>query len=141
MDTSKLPISRVDELIDKLNEINNNITNINNTLNSVDYIIEEKLQTDGSDSWYRLYKSGWVEQGVGPVDMTSAVYTFTFPIPMKNTFYTALSSVQDMLNTTTMGIKLTNYTTTSIQARNSFQSSGSTLKGWLYICGMSNKLN
>ena len=29
-DTSKLPISRVDKLIDKLNEINNNFNIINN---------------------------------------------------------------------------------------------------------------
>lgn len=28
-----------------------------------DYVIESKLPTEEDPSWYRLYKSGWIEQG------------------------------------------------------------------------------
>ena len=32
-------------------------------LNNIDYVIESKLPTTEDPTWYRLYKSGWVEQG------------------------------------------------------------------------------
>lgn len=86
--------------------------------------------------WYRKYSDGWVEQGVSNVDMTSAVYTFTFPITMKDTTYTVTTGIQDTLNTTTMGLKYTSATTTSLQVRNTYQVSGSTLNGSVVIYGM-----
>ena len=86
--------------------------------------------------WYRKYSDGWVEQGVSNVDMTSAVYTFTFPITMKDTTYTVTTGIQDALNTTVMGLKYNELTTTSIQVRNSYQTSGSTLRGSIVIHGM-----
>lgn len=52
---------------DDLTEINDAIDNINtalNTLNAYDYVIESQLPTaDNNYTWYRKYKSGWVEQG------------------------------------------------------------------------------
>lgn len=87
--------------------------------------------------WYRLYSDGWVEQGVGPRDLTSAVYTFTFPIPMQTSNYFVLTGLNDSLNTTAMAIKVTSRTTTSLQCRNSYQGSGSTINGWVEVKGMS----
>lgn len=51
------------------------------------------VSTPASGTWYRLYKSGWVEQGVtSPTDSTATGgtddFAFTFPIPMKSTAYT-----------------------------------------------------
>ena len=51
------------------------------------------VATPASGTWYRLYKSGWVEQGVTtPTDSTgtggSNDFAFTFPIPMKSAAYT-----------------------------------------------------
>lgn len=51
------------------------------------------VATPASGTWYRLYKSGWVEQGVTtPTDSTASGgtdnFAFTFPIPMKSTAYT-----------------------------------------------------
>jgi hypothetical protein len=86
--------------------------------------------------WYRKYSDGWIEQGVSNVDMTSAAYTFTFPVAMKDTTYTVTTGIQDALNTTTMGLKYFNLTTTSLQARNTYQTSGSTLKGSIVVQGM-----
>ena len=56
MDTSKLPISRVDELISKLDEINNRLIN----LESRKYIVE--TWNEGTE-WYRVWSDGWIEQG------------------------------------------------------------------------------
>ena len=51
------------------------------------------VATPASGTWYRLYKSGWVEQGVTtPTDSTATGgtndFAFTFPIPMKSAAYT-----------------------------------------------------
>ena len=61
-DTSKLPISRVDKLIDKLNEINNNFNIINNKLDSMKYVIESG-SNENNTQWYRKWNDGFIEQG------------------------------------------------------------------------------
>lgn len=38
-------------------------TALSNVLANIDYVIESKYPTDDDPSWYRKYKSGWVEQG------------------------------------------------------------------------------
>lgn len=50
----------------------------NTSLLDFDYVIESKLPTDEDPSWYRLYKSGWLEQG-GKVVYTSAAGFITVP--------------------------------------------------------------
>lgn len=62
-------------------------------MNSIDYVIESKVPTDTDPSWYRIYKSGWVEQG-GVADYGSSVVDVTrlqvtLPITMKSTDYFA----------------------------------------------------
>ena len=54
----------------------------NEILASIDYVIETKLPTEEDPSWYRLYKSGWVEQGGAFIQSTDGNYrniTVTFP--------------------------------------------------------------
>ena len=47
------------------------------------------VATPASGTWYRLYKSGWVEQGVTtPASGGVNDFSFAFPIPMKSTAYT-----------------------------------------------------
>lgn len=36
---------------------------LNNLSSNIDYVIATKIQTDSDKSWYRIYKSGWCEQG------------------------------------------------------------------------------
>ena len=53
-----------------------------------DYVVE----TGGtSAAWYRLYKSGWVEQG-GYNQNNTTPTTVTLPIPMADTYYTATAN-------------------------------------------------
>lgn len=66
-------------------------TSTSNTLdtkysNYVDYVKERKTNSDGS--WYRLWSSGWLEQGGKIVITTSAVKTVSFSKQFKNTDYT-----------------------------------------------------
>jgi hypothetical protein len=64
-------------------------TDLGNIPTNYDYVVESQLPTaDNSYTWYRKYKSGWVEQG-GSIDGTwSGTKTVTLPVPMLNTRYT-----------------------------------------------------
>ena len=88
MDTSKLPISRVDELISKLDEINNRLIN----LESRKYIVE--TWNEGTE-WYRVWSDGWIEQGGTTGLITSGdsynSKTITFKKSFTNTNYTFTS--------------------------------------------------
>lgn len=64
-----------------------------------DYVVESQLPTaDNGYTWYRKYKSGWVEQGglstVGP----STSETKTLPIEMADTNYTIISGLKRTTN-------------------------------------------
>ena len=72
-DTSKLPISRVDELLNKLDEINTRLTNLENRR----YIIE--TWSEGTE-WYRVWSDGWIEQG-GRVTGNDVNITINFKKP------------------------------------------------------------
>lgn len=88
MDTSKLPISRVDELISKLDEINNRLINLENSKR----IIE--TWNEGTE-WYRIWSDGWIEQGGTTGLITSRdsynSKTITFKKSFTNTNYTFTS--------------------------------------------------
>lgn len=36
---------------------------LQNVTTDVDYVVESKFPTDSDPTWYRVYKSGWCEQG------------------------------------------------------------------------------
>ena len=87
-DTSKLPISRVDELLNKLDEINTRLTNLENRR----YIIE--TWSEGTE-WYRVWSDGWIEQGGTTGLITSSdgytATTIQFKKSFINTNYTFTS--------------------------------------------------
>jgi hypothetical protein len=59
--------------------------NLLNTTDNVDIVVESQLPTEANGyTWYRKYKSGWVEQGgIIPVGASS----ITFPIVMRDSNY------------------------------------------------------
>ena len=87
-DTSKLPISRVDKLLNKLDEINTRLTNIENSRR----IIE--TWSEGTE-WYRVWSDGWIEQGGTTGLITSSdgytATTIQFKKSFINTNYTFTS--------------------------------------------------
>ena len=93
-----------------------------NTLQLQDYseadcVIAYKRPTDSDKTWYRLYKSGWVEQG-GQTTVSVNSQVITFIIPFADTNY---SVIVGNMNTTanTSGVNVTslacNLTTTTFQ--------------------------
>ena len=57
-------------------------------LQNIDYVVESQVNSDGS--WYRKYKSGWLEQG-GLIP--AVVGNITFLKPFANTNYTVVGNV------------------------------------------------
>lgn len=65
---------------------------------AMDYVVESKLPTEEDSSWYRRYKSGWLEQGgisVGdtvsyPVAFASAVYGLILTGHFSGSYYASL---------------------------------------------------
>ena len=73
--------------------MNATINALTNTLNSIDYVIESKEPTSSDPTWYRVYKSGWIEQG-GVANWGSLVTDIpkiqvNFPKEMADTQYYA----------------------------------------------------
>ena len=55
-----------------------------------DYVVESQEPTaENGYTWYRKYKSGWVEQGGYMPDTTNAYVTVTLPIEMLDSYYNA----------------------------------------------------
>lgn len=59
----------------------------------IDVVIEKQLPTaENNYTWYRKYKSGWVEQGGCGSTTAGNSFSATYPITMLNTNYTLLVS-------------------------------------------------
>ena len=79
-------------------------------LNQGDYVIETQIPTpENNYSWYRLYKSGWVEQGGR--NKSSSV---SFPIEMADTNYLPLATPAIDTNLGSPRIFINNLTTTGM---------------------------
>lgn len=60
----------------------------------IDYVVEKQEPSAANDyTWYRKYKSGWVEQGGKLAAASSAVYAITLPVAMADTSYTAIGTL------------------------------------------------
>lgn len=86
----KADISYVDEqLVSKAD------ADLGNIPANYDYVVESQLPTaDNGNTWYRKYKSGWVEQGgyiiIG--EITSGTQSITLPIEMSDNHYWCMLS-------------------------------------------------
>lgn len=55
---------------------------------AIDYVVEFKRPTAEDPTWYRKYKSGWLEQGGMAVYVQNNWVTINFLIPFLDTKYT-----------------------------------------------------
>ena len=65
-------------------------TDLSNVLANIDYVVDRKVPTADDPTWYRKYKSGWVEQG-GVIP--AVVGNITFLKPFANTNYTVVGNI------------------------------------------------
>lgn len=88
-------------------------TDLSNVSGNIDYIVESQVNSD--DSWYRKYKSGWLEQGgIGLTVNADSTNTVTLIKPFKDAKYIVNWLCQDgsvLTSSGTRGIK--DKTTTS----------------------------
>lgn len=92
-------------------------TDLSNVPDNYDYVVESQMPTaDNGYTWYRKYKSGWVEQG--GIDSTGAgTKTITLPIVMKDNNYIILTATES--GTSTHNATVYGRTTTSFTASKS----------------------
>lgn len=85
-------------------------TALSNVLANIDYVVESKFPTADDPTWYRVYKSGWVEQG-GIISPSSAWGTINLLKPYVNTQYIVLAAVIN--GNTDAGVTIKNKTISS----------------------------
>ena len=107
--------------------LNNKVDLPNPTVpqDAVDYVVEMQHPTaENNYTWYRKYKSGWVEQGGNVNGGTSQ--TATFPVEMADTHYTV---AYGNVSGTYEQVRTSARTTTSITIRNA-NNSGTVSTDW-----------
>lgn len=105
---------------------------------TADYVIQWQNPTaENSYTWYRKYKSGWVEQG-GTVSLADkASVTVTLPVTMQNSRFDILVTMKNGAEGNySNGLNTKNYTTTSFTLVNR-SGDGTSFFNW-FAYGMSN---
>lgn len=91
-------------------------TDLSNISSNYDYVVKYQKPTSGNGyTWYRKYKSGWVEQGgILPNTSSWANHTLTLPIAMAtNNYNTVPEGVWSQSDS--LGLLVLNKTKTQIQ--------------------------
>ena len=80
-----------------------------NVLANIDYVVESQLPTaDNNYTWYRKYRSGWVEQGQKKIQIAhNSKGLITLPVAMANTDYMALAGSNQVNSSGTFGANST----------------------------------
>lgn len=116
-------------------------TDLSNVPANIDYVVEYKNPTDSDPTWYRKYKSGWLEQG-GITEKVADYKTTTITLPLQflDTHYTVSyanwrTGTSD--DSTWLGATILNNSTkstTSFQIYNRGSADGGKIFTW-HACG------
>jgi hypothetical protein len=92
----QLAVSATDEAVETCTSVLADVAANTAAIAGADYVIESQLPTaDNNYTWYRKYKSGWVEQG-GKVKLNGPISSsnkrVSFPVTMANTNYFAIAA-------------------------------------------------
>lgn len=92
-------------------------TDLGNIPTNYDYVVESQEPTANNGyTWYRKYKSGWVEQGGIKLQNTDSKQDLSLPIEMNGPTYSVLTSVMDdNLSNYVFCVKVTDKTTTGFK--------------------------
>ena len=92
-------------------------TDLGNIPTNYDYVVEKQDPTSANGyTWYRKYKSGWVEQGGIKLQNTDSKQALSLPIEMNGSTYSVLTSVMDdNLSNFVFCVKVTDKTTTGFK--------------------------
>ncbi|MCM1293998.1 MAG: hypothetical protein NC311_00345 [Muribaculaceae bacterium] len=104
---------------------------------TADYVVETQLPTaDNNYTWYRKYKSGWVEQGGINKPIAYNGTTITLPVQMENTNYSVIATgaSEGYGNNINTSIKHSCETNTTTHFSLGCAYSGGVNANW-YVCG------
>ena len=121
-----------DEAVAKCTEVLSDVAGLKLATDGInDFVVESQEPTSGNGyTWYRKYKSGWVEQGGQFVNSS----TVTLPIPMADTNYSAFIAYSKTTRNDTIGVK---FIATNTQNTTNFTiATSSILRVW-QVSGMS----
>lgn len=109
-------------------------------MTSIDYVEQWQNPTEENNyTWYRKYKSGWVEQGgIESVTGYAATTTsnITLPITMLDTNYVALATINHSGENVAVACQVHKASQTNISLRISYNSKLTRKISWM-VCGMS----
>lgn len=90
-------------------------TDLGNIPTNYDYVVESQRPTaDNGYTWYRKYKSGWVEQGGKVGVLNNSRITVTLPVAMANNSYVAIATGQNASSASDLAVAVISPTTTQI---------------------------
>ena len=125
----------IGEITEALNDKSDrDMRNVDNTAGA-DAVIEYQVPTaDNNYTWYRKYKSGWVEQG-GYV--TNAPVTINLPVEMADTNYTAIKIVNTNYDGNTNSVTWSSLILVKVSTKQVklCQTSGGPAQSWM-VCGI-----
>lgn len=109
-------------------------------MTSIDYVEQWQNPTEENNyTWYRKYKSGWVEQGgLAVVEgyATTSSSNITLPVEMSDMNYTVVATLNGAGENVGVGNSVLKKSTAAISLRINFNSTLKRTMSWL-VCGMS----
>ena len=108
------------------------LEDLSNTPTNIDYVVESQEPTSENNyTWYRLYKSGWIEQG-GYSDGSTGTVVISLPIEMSNTNYIVIKNS----GASNDGTASQRYVSCYALSTTSFSTYDTSTFKW-YVCGQS----
>ena len=88
----------VNAVVENQTTVTNELDALKNLLATIDYVVESKVATDEDPTWYRVYKSGWVEQGGCIIDgaQVAAGFDINLPKEFANMNYTLIVCLNEL---------------------------------------------
>lgn len=132
----QLFITATDEAVETCTTVASQVAANTAAISGADYVVESQLPTALNNyTWYRKYKSGWVEQGGQVTQATTSQQALVFPVEMSDANYQVLSSVvDDNLSNYVFCVQVKNKTVTGFdtQVWGSYQG-GTTTSGYNFV--------
>lgn len=102
---------------------------VGDSQDGIDFVVDWQKPTEANGyTWYRKYKSGWVEQG-GVAPYESLTGTVSFPVAMDNANYSLLANVKKAIitgNNSAFSFLTNNLTTTGFDYKKTFNNGSAT---------------
>lgn len=129
----QLAVSATDEALETCTGVLANVAANTAAIAGADYVIESQLPTAANNyTWYRKYKSGWVEQGGISATGSGTSGTITLPVAMQDNNYTAIAGNGNNAANNYFTISRLEATTTTIK----WYKSSSSMYGYWEVKGM-----